>query len=220
MYGYIYKITNLINHKIYIGQHKSQVFDSNYKGSGKVIKLAFQKYGPENFKIELIEWCETFEEINKREEYYIEHYNSRNEKVGYNIKPGGIQAPMDERTKEKIRLNAKTNPNFGMKGKKVSELCKKVNSIIHKGVSPVNKGKKMSEEQRQKCIKSHLGQKAWNKNLTLTDIWKQRIGQSCSNRKWMNNGSIESCVPERKIEEYLSKNWKFGRLNKNKKEKN
>ena len=143
MFGYIYKITNLKNNKIYIGQHKGEVFDKRYFGSGKIIKLAFEKYGKENFKIEILEWCNSFEELNKKEEYYIEHYNSRNNDIGYNIRLGGIQSLMDERTKEKIHKNALINPNYGMKGKKQSDLCKQKNSEIHKGIAPVNKGKKM-----------------------------------------------------------------------------
>ncbi len=48
MYGYIYLTTNLINKKKYVGQHKSSKFDERYKGSGKLIKKAFKKYGKEN----------------------------------------------------------------------------------------------------------------------------------------------------------------------------
>lgn len=89
MYGYIYKTTNLVNGKIYIGQHKSQVFDENYKGSGKLIRRAFIKYGIENFNCELLDWCETRTDINKAEKFYIEKYNSNNLSIGYNISKGG-----------------------------------------------------------------------------------------------------------------------------------
>lgn len=52
MYGYIYKTTNLINNKIYIGQHKvkEEKIDNSYYGSGKLIIQAIKKYGKENFK--------------------------------------------------------------------------------------------------------------------------------------------------------------------------
>lgn len=54
MYGYIYKTTNLINGKIYVGQHKGK-FDRGYVGSGKILKLALTKYGKQNFLTELID---------------------------------------------------------------------------------------------------------------------------------------------------------------------
>ena len=89
MYGYIYKTINLINGKIYIGQHKSSVFDKEYKGSGKLIRRAFDKYGFDNFYCELLEWCETRADINKAEKVYIKKYKSNQLDIGYNISKGG-----------------------------------------------------------------------------------------------------------------------------------
>ena len=71
-YGYVYKTTNLINNKIYIGQHKwtGHEIDPKYLGSGKILKEAIKTYGKENFKCEILEWCESFDELNKRERYW------------------------------------------------------------------------------------------------------------------------------------------------------
>lgn len=56
MYGYIYKTTNLVNGKIYVGQHKAAIFEpNNYMGSGKILHSAIQKYGIDAFRQELIE---------------------------------------------------------------------------------------------------------------------------------------------------------------------
>ena len=56
MYGYIYKITNKINGKFYIGKHKytGPGLDPKYMGSGVQIKNAIRKYGKENFVVELL----------------------------------------------------------------------------------------------------------------------------------------------------------------------
>lgn len=91
MYGYIYKTTNLKNGKIYIGQHKSTHFDCNYFGSGTWFKKVFHANGKENFKCELIEECNSLEEMNIREVYWIEQYQSRNPDIGYNLAKGGEQ---------------------------------------------------------------------------------------------------------------------------------
>ena len=90
MYGYIYKTTNLINGKIYIGQKKSNKFlHESYLGSGNYIKAAINKYGRDNFSVEIIDTAQTKEELNQKEIFYIKKYNSTDMAVGYNIHSGG-----------------------------------------------------------------------------------------------------------------------------------
>lgn len=92
MYGYIYKTTNLINGLIYVGQHKATKFEPNrYMGSGNNIKAAIKEFGKENFKCELLDTAETLEELNSKEEYWVDELQSRNPTVGYNVKKGGEQ---------------------------------------------------------------------------------------------------------------------------------
>lgn len=82
----IYKTTNLINNKIYIGQSKNNY--SHYYGSGKLIKKALKKYGVLNFKKEiLVDNIDDLDMLNNLEIYYINLYNSI--KNGYNIHKGG-----------------------------------------------------------------------------------------------------------------------------------
>lgn len=103
MYGYIYKTTNNINGKIYIGQHKSEVFEPNkYIGSGSILVNAINKYGRENFSNILLCECLDENELNRMEEYYIDLYNSTNIDIGYNIKLGGNQTACPDYIKEKI----------------------------------------------------------------------------------------------------------------------
>lgn len=91
----IYKITNEINGKAYIGQsicieerfkqHKREAFYKN-KRSNKILYQAFRKYGLENFSFEILEEC-TKEELDNREIYWIKYYNTFND--GYNLTMGG-----------------------------------------------------------------------------------------------------------------------------------
>lgn len=94
MYGYIYKTTNLVNNKIYIGQHKASGFEpAKYIGSGVILDNAIKKYGLENFKNELICICYSKEELDSKEIYYINLYNSTDRLIGYNIQTGGLSNP-------------------------------------------------------------------------------------------------------------------------------
>lgn len=88
-YGYIYITENLINHKKYIGKHAKPEFDKSYKGSGKFLILAFDKYGWDNFKTEILEWCDSLSELNSRERYWIAYYGAVESEEYYNKSEGG-----------------------------------------------------------------------------------------------------------------------------------
>lgn len=95
MRGFIYKITNIINGKSYIGQTIQDVKDRFYqhcatKCSKAVLNMAIhraiEKYGKSNFTIEVIEEIDSTN-LNDREKYWIKYYNSYNN--GYNSTEGG-----------------------------------------------------------------------------------------------------------------------------------
>lgn len=91
---YIYKITNLLNGKIYIGQHKEPKNPeplNRYMGKGLAIKEAITKYGKENFSKEILEYIDDDEKhtyTSEREKYWIKTLHSLVPN-GYNISPGG-----------------------------------------------------------------------------------------------------------------------------------
>lgn len=92
----IYKIENLVNHKVYIGQskniklrwskEKSKAFSKTSNEYNKTLSKAFRKYGIENFSFEILEECSS-ENLNEKEQYWIKEYNSYLE--GYNETIGG-----------------------------------------------------------------------------------------------------------------------------------
>jgi group I intron endonuclease len=146
----IYKITNLINKKIYIGMDCNN--NPKYFGSGKLIIYAIKKYGRHNFKKEILEFCD-FSNIYEREKYWIEKLNSRNRNIGYNICIGG-EGVMCGRTfseEHKRKLSEALKGNQHLKGKYPSEETKRKISESCKGK---NKGKHMSEEAKIKMNKT------------------------------------------------------------------
>lgn len=70
-YG-IYKITNLVNGKMYIGQHMTDNLDDGYMGSGLHLKRAVKKYGKSNFRKEWMMFCEDEEELNYMERVFVD----------------------------------------------------------------------------------------------------------------------------------------------------
>ena len=90
----IYKITNLINSKIYIGQTIRTLEDRilQHQYDDLYVDRAIKKYGWDNFKAEVIEECETIEKLNEREMYWIKELNSKAPN-GYNLTDGGEGTP-------------------------------------------------------------------------------------------------------------------------------
>ena len=91
----IYKITNQINKKAYIGQSKElyerwQAHINNYdKKHNSLIYQAIKKYGVNNFTFEILGW---FEDYNEKEKYYIQFFRTLTP-YGYNIQLGGNEPP-------------------------------------------------------------------------------------------------------------------------------
>ena len=70
-YHYIYKTTNLLNDKFYIGMHSTDNLNDGYLGSGKRLKYSIAKYGVENFKIEYLEFFEDRIRLVEREKNLV-----------------------------------------------------------------------------------------------------------------------------------------------------
>jgi len=170
----IYKTTNLINNKIYIG--KSKFNNSSYFGSGTILKKAINKYGKNNFKKEIIIEFYFYDEqlLNESEIYYIEFNKSTSVDIGYNIKKGGdggglpIGFKFTEESKKKMSESQKNLP------KDIRERISKLNSE-----SKI--GKKASIETRNKMSAKHKGNNnsMFGKKMTL----ESRIKMSSSASK-------------------------------------
>ena len=70
-FNYLYKISNLVNGKYYIGIHSTNNFEDGYMGSGNLIKESIKKYGKENHMREILEYFDTREELAKREQEIV-----------------------------------------------------------------------------------------------------------------------------------------------------
>lgn len=171
----IYKTTNLVNGKIYIGKDKNN--NPSYLGSGNILKLAIKKYGKENFTKETIEECLTEEIWLLREKYWIKHFDSIN--TGYNIAEGGQGGDTisNNPNRDTIANNhskwmVENNPTRGRKKSDDEiEKWKKSFGDKSKGVNNPNYGKHHSEETKSKIREKALGR-------TVSEETRQRISRA------------------------------------------
>lgn len=208
MYGYIYKTTNLVNGKIYIGKKVSSKFVKDYKGSGKLIRLAFSKYGYINFICEMLEECHNNKELNEREKYYIKLYNSQDKSIGYNISYGGdggnIFSVLSKEQQEKITYNTsrklkgriwvtndkeshvidrKNLPYFLKKGFRLGFSNKAILNMKHKHNIDYSKGNKGWFKK---------GQKSWNKGIPCSEITKDKLSKKLKGHKRLERSNFKA----------------------------
>lgn len=170
---HLYKITNQLNGKIYIGQSNNYkhrwsrhvYFAKNPEKTGQYIHRAMAKYGIENFKYEIIATCLTQEDANEIESVLIVQYNSRNNEYGYNLTVGGDYGGHSEETKQKLRkatlnqIATKGPPGLG--SKRTTEQKEKMSfaqqnrtweytAEVRKNMSDAHKGKKQPPEAVKK----------------------------------------------------------------------
>lgn len=156
----IYKYTNIINGKVYIGQtsrtleERAQSNGRNYRECPRFYN-AIRKYSWESFIPEILEVVDTVEEANKRECFYISKYDSTNPEKGYNLLSGGNCAPIPDEAKQKISEAAKKryedktkNPMYGKKHS--DETISKMRECKLGELNPMF-GRSWTDEQRRCC---------------------------------------------------------------------
>lgn len=216
----IYKITNLLNNKVYIGQAQDieerwKQHKKGYTDKTNIIYRAIRKYGVENFSFEVIEEC-SIEELSKKEIFYIEQYKSYigwKDNWGYNMTLGGDGArghiPTKE-TKQKIS-DANKGKNHPLYGKTHTEEAKQK-------ISEALKGRRFSEETLQKMRKSKSKSNSHSHSHseeTLQKMSEVKKGNKHSAKKVVCGNkmfnSLRECSEFYKISYSTMSNWLYGR---------
>jgi len=201
----VYKIKNVVNGKIYIGQTIRELSDrikSHFrqsKNSNTLFSRAIRKYGINSFLWEQLCICSTKKNLSESETFYINLYKSNHRGYGYNLTSGGEGmgglSPSEE-TRKKLRI-----VNIG---KKHTDETKKKMSISQKirhqkyvhpllGKSHPKRGKPITDDIKEKIRKSLTGRK-------LTTEHKAKISRSQIGRKHTEESKLKMRKPKRKNE--------------------
>jgi hypothetical protein len=214
MFYTIYKITNQIDGKIYIGSHKTKDLNDNYMGSGKYLKYAQEKHGIENFTKEILFVFDTPEQMYTKEaeivnEEFIATQNT------YNIKIGGFGGfdYINSSGKNIYGLNGqngKKNLEHGWNRKRTQKEFDKISKTLKEGYAsgrllPAFEGKSHSNETKKKIstASSIRESGSGNSQYGTTWIWHELIGNKKIKKdllpQYLEQGWFKKYVPGYKI---------------------
>lgn len=204
MFYTIYKTTNLINGKYYIGKHQTDNINDGYIGSGKLLKRAFQKHGVENFHKEILFVCKSEKHMNTLEKILV----VPDPELNYNLCPGGNGGwgYLNDSSEKHIQRCKKAYKNADL-----SKYNKTRDYTIHSV-----RMKKMHLEGKLSPPPSFLGKKHSEKT-------KKKIGERNSiaqkgsknsqyGTSWVNNGETNKKVRKEELDLYLRQGYIKGRL--------
>lgn len=204
-YYYLYKITNKVNGKIYVGVHKTTNMNDGYMGSGKIISQAISKYGLDNFEKEVLETFDTAEAMYAREKEVVTSDFLLREDV-YNVRRGGnggfdwINTNIDLVIRNK-KTNANRNYNDGVYRNNQSKAQSQSNK--KRGVKPSFGGKHADWTGRR-----HTTETKKKQSVIRKEYHKHHKNPSTGTR-WITDERIN-----RKIQKYdpIPFGWRLGRV--------
>jgi group I intron endonuclease len=153
-YGIIYKATNLVNGKVYIGQTTMPLYKRKSSHIRNKLKTGFagaiEKYGKDNFIFEEIYTAFDRNELDKSEEFFIEHFRSTEKDFGYNLVKSATNSTKGyKHTPENIRKMTEGRMRTRVYKPHTEEAKLRI-SQSKKGTVPHNKGVPVTEEMKSR----------------------------------------------------------------------
>lgn len=172
----IYKTTNKINGKIYVG--KDAANDPTYIGSGMLLASAIKKYGRENFVKTIIEVCESLQQLDEREVYWIRTLNATDRHIGYNIAKGGTGG----------------NTSFAMDDDRKTRMLSNRSKSLKRTFASAEYRKRRSDISKQIWSRSEHVEKIRRTMMGRKITWANKIRES--NQKWADSHPRRTHTPE------------------------
>lgn len=216
----IYKITNLINGKIYIGKSESPLqirwkkhLDCARKKVNRYLYDAMNHYGIENFKIECMEKCENKQTLNEREKFWIKHYNSMNKKLGYNMQEGGIRGKQPDEVRKRAG-EKRLGISWGHHSVEIRERLRQLKTGKNNPAKRPEVRKKISDTLKEKYKKGLLKinipkvEKGENHPRWHIPHTKQAKRRMCLARKGRTYEEIYGMEKAKEMRGILKEKWK------------
>lgn len=207
---FVYKHTNKINSKVYIGQtcqspERRWNKGKGYKGS-TYFYSAILKYGWDNFEHEILFDGLTLEEANRVEKDLIAKYKSNNKIYGYNLMDGGLNGLPNEETKQKL-----SDSHMGQKGywtgkHRSEETKEKLRKASTGRIKTKEEKEKISKSNKGKIVSKETGDKISNslKGKKLSKEHREKLSEAKKgdkNPNWEKRGAEAPAYGKKRSEQ-------------------
>ena len=199
-YHFIYKTTNLINGKYYIGMHSTNNLKDGYLGSGKQLRSAIRKHGVENFKVEILEYLPDLSSLILREKEIVDK-DILKDPYCMNLMIGGKGGFISDEQQLRRSIAGTLRHKYLLE---TSEEYK-TNYLrnFKAGIDRLYESgfyyKKHSHETKKKMSESRKGTGIGSNN--------SQYG-SC----WVTNGNDNKKIKKENLETFINLGWKKGRV--------
>ncbi len=192
-YIYIYKTTNIVNNRYYIGLHGTNNLKDGYLGSSKHLRMAIDKYGIKNFKKEILEFFDDYKSAIVKEKEIVDEKFVKN-RITYNLEIGGAGGKIwSDKLKLKMSITKKGSKS-PMEGKNHSKKSKLKMSNSRKGKmmgkdNPMH-GKSVADfmtksANKRRCKRISISNRKPKKNKEKYSIYSKK-------RFWIVNENNET----------------------------
>lgn len=211
MYYTIYKITNIVNSKIYIGQHKTDDLNDEYMGSGLRLNRAIKKYGLDNFIKEILYVFDNEEDMNSKEKELVNEEFVKL-KTTYNICIGG-QGGFSYINSNNMIMNNEMRSNSGKIGGNIHKIKMQINLDYRKyRIDIFNKTCRTTPKDYNFPFKNKKHKEETKKKIGENSSKHQ---QGCNNSQygtcWVTNGFRVMKIKKEEYDSYIANGYRKGR---------
>ncbi|TET03763.1 MAG: GIY-YIG nuclease family protein, partial [Promethearchaeota archaeon] len=233
-YGYIYRATNVVNGKVYIGQtvasrwnegkipieerwkeEVGEAYRKEARGENlRYVENAIVKYGPENFDLTQQDIAYNQEELDRKETEHIRDYDSMNPDEGYNLKEGGLGGRLSEQAKENLsnvmKEKYQNDPEYYNKQFNERQERAKDPEFIKK-MTEINREQAKNPQRSAKL--SEKGTKKWQEREYNEKQSKERQERAKNNPEWVqkmakiNQEIARNPKVQEKMSRVLTEKW-------------
>jgi len=173
-YHFLYKTTNLLNGKFYVGMHSTDDMDDGYLGSGLRLRRSIRKYGATNFKREVLEFFESRKILIEREKNLVDE-NLLKDPFCLNIREGGEGGLISEAHHLKMRAGARLFALKQWSDPVFKKMMRELTLARNKKYKPLKacdwNGRKHRDETKKKIGKTNAVKQLGKNNSQYGTVW-------------------------------------------------